>query len=106
MGQQKSQVPSRRYTREFKHEAARLAESVGGSEASRRLGVPESSVWNWLKLRRAGKLAEPTTAQATTPRPASELEAELNRLRRENASLKLDNDLLKKAAAYFARESR
>ena len=46
MGQQKSEVPSRRYTREFKHEAARLAESVGGSEASRRLGVPESSVWN------------------------------------------------------------
>ena len=44
MGQQKAEVPSRRYTREFKYEAARLAESVGGSEASRRLGVPESSV--------------------------------------------------------------
>jgi transposase len=106
MGQRKAQVPSRRYTREFKYEAARLAESVGGSEASRRLGVPESSVWNWLKLRRAGKLAEAAEAAKTPPRPASELEAEVNRLRRENASLKLDNDLLKKAAAYFAKESR
>ncbi len=37
---------------------------------------------------------------------ASFLSPPVNRLRRENASLKLDNDLLKKAAAYFARESR
>lgn len=106
MGRKKSPVPNRQYTMEFKIEAARLAESVGGSEASRRLGIPESSVWNWLKLKRNGKLDESAATSGATRRPASELEAELSRLRRENASLKLDNDLLKKAAAYFAKESR
>ena len=37
--------------------------------------------------------------------PMSELEAELSRLRQENAKLKLEKEILKKAAAYFARES-
>lgn len=106
MERKKSPVANRQYTMEFKIEAARLAESVGGSEASRRLGIPESSVWNWLRLKRKGKLEETATTSGATRRPASELEAELSRLRRENASLKLDNDLLKKAAAYFAKESR
>jgi transposase len=39
-------------------------------------------------------------------RPAGELEAEVARLRRELANAKLDNEILRKAAAYFARESR
>jgi transposase len=37
--------------------------------------------------------------------PVSELEAELSRLRQENAKLKLEKEILKKAAAYFAKES-
>jgi transposase len=37
--------------------------------------------------------------------PLSELETELSRLRQENAKLKLEKEILKKAAAYFARES-
>jgi transposase len=47
----KSPVPNRQYTREFKVEAVRLAESVGGNEASKRLGVPDSSLWNWIRNR-------------------------------------------------------
>jgi transposase len=39
-------------------------------------------------------------------RPASELEAEISRLRRELANAKLDLEIVKKAAAYFAKESR
>jgi transposase len=91
---------------EFKVEAVRLAESVGCSEASRRVGIPESSLFNWVKLKRSGKFAKIGGPVTATPRSASELEAEVSRLRRELASLKLDNDLLKKAAAYFAKESR
>jgi transposase len=53
MGHKKVGVPSRRYTNEFKVEAVRLAQSVGCSEASRRLGIPESSLFNWVKLERA-----------------------------------------------------
>jgi len=106
MGHRKPTVPSRRYTMEFKIEAVRLAESVGCSEASRRVGIPESSLFNWIKLKRGGKLAAANGVVSATPRSAKELEAEVNRLQRELASARLDNDLLKKAAAYFAKESR
>ena len=49
-------VPNRQYTDEFKVEAVRLAESIGGNKAAKRLGIPDSSLWNWLQLSRAGKL--------------------------------------------------
>jgi transposase len=106
MGRKKSSVPNRQYTLEFKTEAVRLAESVGASETARRLDIPESSIWNWIKLKRKGKLEGSPANPGVTRRPMNEVEAELSRLRRENASLKQDNDLLKKAAAYFAKESK
>jgi transposase len=105
MGHKKAAVPSRRYTKEFKGEAVRLGQSVGYSEASRRLGIPESSLFNWVRLERAGKLRG-STAVSAVPRSAKELEAEVDRLRRELAAIKVDNEILKKAAAYFAKESR
>jgi transposase len=105
MGHKKAGVPGRRYTKEFKMEAVRLGQSVGYSEASRRLGMPESSLFNWVKLDRAGKLGTSTGVSAT-PRSAKELEVEVDRLRRELAAAKVDTDILKKAAAYFAKESK
>jgi transposase len=105
MGHKKVGIPSRRYTKEFKVEAVRLGQSVGYSEASRRLGIPESSLFNWVKLERAGKL-EASAGIAALPRSAKELEAEVDRLRRELTAIKVDNEILKKAAAYFAKESR
>ena len=105
MGHKKVGVPSRRYTNEFKFEAVRLGYSVGMSEASRRLGIPDSSLFNWVRLERKGKLGTLAVVSAT-PRSAKELEAEVDRLRRELASAKVDNEILKKAAAYFAKESR
>ena len=103
MGHKKTGVPGRRYTKEFKMEAVRLGQSY--SEASRRLGMPESSLFNWVKLDRAGKLGSSTGVSATL-RSAKELEAEVDRLRRELAAAKVDTDILKKAAAYFAKESK
>jgi transposase len=38
---------NRQYTDEFKVEAVRLGESIGGNQAAKRLGIPESSIWNW-----------------------------------------------------------
>jgi transposase len=105
MGHEKAGVPGRRYTKEFKIEAVRLGQSVGYSEASRRLGMPESSLFNWVKLDRAGKLGTSAGVSAT-PRSAKELEAEVDRLRRELAAAKVDTEILKKAAAYFAKESK
>jgi transposase len=85
MGHKKVGVPSRRYTNEFKIEAVKLGQSVGMSGASRRLGIPDSSLFNWVKLEHAGKLGSSTGVTAT-PRSAKELEAEVDRLRRELAS--------------------
>lgn len=99
-------VPHRQYTEEFKLEAVKLAESIGGNQTAKRLGIPDSSLWNWIRLSRAGKLGSGSSGSGSTKRAPSELEAENARLRRELASAKLDLDILKKAAAYFAKESR
>lgn len=102
----KALVPNRQYTDEFKLEAVRLAESIGGNQAAKRLGIPDSSLWNWIRLNRAGKLATGEPGAVPVKRAASELEAENARLRRELANTKLDLEIVKKAAAYFAKESR
>ena len=102
----KKEAPDRHYTDEFKIEAVRLGESIGTNPAAKRLGMPESSLSNWVRLKRAGKLRALTGGVVSTKRPVSELEAENSRLRRELASTKLDLEIVKKAAAYFARESR
>jgi transposase len=102
----KKEVPDRQYTDEFKVEAIRLAESIGGNQAAKRLGIPASSLCNWVRLKRAGKLRALNGAAGVTRRPVNELEAENARLRRELASAKLDLEIVKKAAAYFAKESR
>src|SRR3974377_284026 len=102
MGRKKS-VPNRKYTGEFKVEAVRLAESIGGNPAAKRLDIPESSLWNWIKLSRAGKLNAEQRGVAPGKRSVAELEAENSRLRRELANAKLDLEIVKKAAAYFAK---
>ena len=105
MGNRK-QVPNRQYTDEFKVEAVRLAESIGGNQAAKRLGIPDSSMWNWVRLSRAGKLKAPRGTSAHTKPGVRDLEAENERLRRELANTKMDLEIVKKAAAFFAKESR
>jgi transposase len=101
----KETTPNRQYTDEFRLEALRLAESVGLNQAAKRLGIPGSSLGNWVRLKRNGKLAAVPRATPIKRSPA-ELEAENHRLRRELANTKLDLEIVKKAAAYFAKESR
>jgi transposase len=57
---------------------------------------------NWLRASKAGKLEEIGRQE----KPQTELEAELHRVKRELAEVKMERDLLKKFAAYFAKESR
>jgi transposase len=59
-----------------------------------------------MRLSRAGKLKAADGGATGVKRSVSELEAENARLRKELASTKLDLELVKKAAAYFAKESR
>ena len=102
----KELVGNRRYNAEFKIEAVRLGESIGGNQAAKRLGIPESSLGNWMRLSRAGKLKAADGAAVAVKRSVSEVQEENARLRRELASAKLDLEIVKKAAASFAKESR
>ena len=105
MGRRES-IANRQYTDEFKVEAVRLGESIGANQAAKRLGIPDSSLWNWIRLSRAGKLKVVDGTAVPVKRSMTEIEAENSRLRRELASVKLDLEIVKKAAAYFAKESR
>lgn len=103
----KASVPNRQYTEEFRTEAVRLAQSIGGNATAKRLGIPQSTVTNWVRRNREGPSAGAVEdAAVAVKRPVSELEAENARLRRELASAKVDLEIVKKAAAYFAKESR
>jgi transposase len=99
-------VGYRRYTDEFRAEAVRLGESVGITTAAKRLGIPESSLWHWSRRNRAGKLKATEVGAQPVKRSIADVEAENVRLRQELASTKLDLEIVKKAAAYFAKESR
>src|SRR3954466_7905273 len=101
----KASVPNRRYSEEFRTEAVRLAQSIGGNAAAKRLGIPQSTITNWVRQGREGA-ASGGEAVVAVKRPVSEVEAENARLRRELASAKLDLEIVKKASAYFAKESR
>ena len=105
MGRRES-IANRQYTDEFKVEAVRLGESIGANQAAKRLAIPDSSLWNWIRLSRAGKLKVVDGTAFPVKRSMTEIEAENSRLRRELASVKLDLEIVKKAAAYFAKESR
>jgi transposase len=101
----KDDVPYRKYTEQFKEQALALADSAGVAEAARRLGIARGTLNNWIVLRREAQ-PEPKGVIKAIKRGSSDLEAENVRLKRELASAKLDLEIVKKAAAYFARESR
>ena len=89
-----------RYTLEFKMEAVRLVR--GGQVAAvtaKVLGIPKQTLENWVRLDGKGKL------KGAGDKPVRAEQMELARLRAELARVKMERDILKKATAYFARES-
>ena len=96
-------VPQGRYTKEFREEAVKLVteERLSLPEAARRLSLPPSTIASWVKAYKAGRLGE----VGKTYRPLTDVEMELSRTRKELAEVKMERDILKKAAAYFAKES-
>ena len=96
-------VPQGRYTKEFREEAVKLVteEKLSLPEAARRLSLAPSTLGNWSKAYKAGRLGD----VGKTYRPLTEIEMELARTKKELAEVKMERDILKKAAAYFAKES-
>ena len=89
-----------KYTLEFKLEAVRLVK--GGQAAAvtaKVLGMPKQTLENWVRLSEKGQL------KGAGDKPVSAEQMELARLRAENARLRMERDILKKATAYFAKES-
>ena len=87
------------YTPEFKLQAVEMIteQKLSVAEVARRLGVTENRLHDWKKaVLKKGADAFPGTGHLTP------VEEELRRLRAENARLRAERDLLKKAAAYFA----
>ncbi len=86
-----------RLTTEFKREAVRLVLSSGRPQAEieEDLGFGLSSLTRWVGLFRGEEMP---------PELKDDLQAELKRLRKENAVLRQERDILKKAAAFFAKE--
>ncbi len=89
------------YTLEYKLEAVRLLVQGGQScaETAKVLGMPSQTLENWVRQAAKGQLA------GAGAKLVSAEQMELTRLRAELARVKMERDILKKATAYFARES-
>jgi transposase len=92
----------RQFSREFKLEAVKLVKERGVSiaQASRDLGVHENVLRKWVR----DVTADPVHAFPGQGQMKPE-QAEIERLKKEVAKLKMERDILKKAAAFFAKES-
>jgi len=93
----------RRYTEEFKIEAVRLVLNRGErtiADIAESLGVGENQLYRW-RSRYEGAVHDPTKRARETAE-----QAEVRRLKKVVAELKMEREILKKAAAFFAKESR
>jgi len=95
---------NRSYTPEFRAAAVKQVSDGGRSirAVARSLEMSTKTLANWVLRARNGQAP---VKGGSAKQPVSELEAELTRLRQENAKLRMEKEILKKAAAYFAKES-
>lgn len=90
------------YTKEFIQDAVQLAteQGYGSTEVARRLGINRSNVTRWVREYRQH------TENLSDGQPSpNELKDEIRRLKKENKRLLMEREILKKAAAFFAKES-
>lgn len=90
-----------RYSRQFKQEAIKLVTEQGykPAEAARKLGIPDTSYETWLK--QSGWVRP----QAKLPDDPKVLQVQLREAQARLKELEIENEILKKATAYFARQS-
>jgi len=91
-----------KYPDQFRRDALELVRTsqLPIAEVARSLGIAEGTLWNWVRAERDAE------TRAADPDALSESERdELKRLRKENIELQTDKEILRRAAAYFARET-
>ena len=92
-------IPKPAFTTEFReHAVKRVTAGETNSVVAKELGLSDQTLRNWVKAAAAGKLVG-AGSKVVTPEAM-----ELARLRVEVARLKRENEIIKKAAAYFARD--
>ena len=96
----------RRFSTEFKEEALHLlrqrrARGVSLSQVARELELRPGLLWRWAQA----AAHTPDAGDVPNGPPGETLEEEVKRLRRENATLRQERDFVKKAAAFFMKES-
>jgi len=92
-------IAKQAYTLEFKEQAVkRVNGGQSVSQVCKELGLSDQTLRNWVKVSEQRKLSG-AGGRVVTPE-----EMALSRLRAENLRLKRENEILKKATAYFARE--
>ena len=92
-------LPKQEYTTEFKEQAfAQVADGRGIAAIARELGMSEQTLRHWVKAAKAGKLVGAGNKVVTPEQMA------LSGLRAENARLKREMEIVKKAATYFAKD--
>ena len=93
-------IPKQEYTPEFRELAVKRVKSGQTAGAvAKELGLIEQTLRNWVKAFDAGKLNGPGTKQVTPE------QMEISRARAENVRLRRELEIVKKAAAYFARDA-
>jgi transposase len=99
----KKSIPDRQYTDEFREAAVKQVVDGGRTirQVARALEMSAGTLGNWVARARNGQVL----SKRLPGGPVNELEAEVSRLRQEVARLKVEKEILKKAAAYFAKES-
>jgi len=102
-------ITKRKFTTEFKEEAVRLVvrEGLSTPEVARRIEISDKTLANWVRLARHGKALGTGAGSAQRKvSSVSELEMEVSKLRAENTRLKMEKEILKKATAFFVKESQ
>jgi transposase len=99
--QRKRRRPRRRFTEEFKAGAVRLVLDEGKpvAQVARELDLTASALATWVERARADRTGGKTGL-------TSEERGELAKLRKENRELRMEREILKRAAAFFAKESK
>lgn len=87
----------KKFTKEFKEEAAKLVTEQGYTQAAacKSLGITDANLSRWVQDAKGLKAKKPAQTAEN---------AELMRLKKENQQLRMEREILKKAAAFFANE--
>ena len=96
---------TKRFDQSFRKEAIRL-ELTGDksiAQTAKDLGIKEATLYNWISQAKQGKS---TIIKCDENMTAAQIVDELNRLRKENARLREEREILKKAAVFFAKEEQ